>query len=420
MGWEEGLLGFLGGAANTAKNGLEQDIQERALADREQLRQDMAMKLAEWNRQQDLAQRDKIADQEKQRTIDDANDPVLVAAKAQKIADDAQAAASALAATAVVRGGAKLAEENAANPNAQAMRDAELDYKKNSARLAGTSADFNEEKSKMLDWKKSNPAGSDKLDAKISEDISKAGSAYIARLGKSPIFSPYAGDIEGALSSIPTSAIDSPDQLTRAYSTVAAQYLQGAAKLRQDIKSTIAKAADDDLKADKAAGWFSSGAKVDRESRIAPLVAGAMKDGMGMDTIVKVLSDAGLSDDDANTKLISVAQQLSSDNNKPLPSYFNLSRMFPTNIAPDQPPGPQVVGTNTADTGMFSGDSNKIRAEIMRIPNPTDRAAALAQLDRQLSGGTNAPTPTGPRLAPDGNYYVPDPARPGKYLKVGG
>lgn len=85
-----------------------------------------------------------------------------------------------------------------------------------------------------------------------------------------------------------------------------------------------------------------------------------------------------------------------------------------------------ILGDPNSDVAkQYKGKTVPQIREMLRAERPKPNYGAVPSNDATADDGEDddapatAPAPPqGAKLAPDGNYYVPDPKRPGKYLKV--
>jgi hypothetical protein len=84
-------------------------------------------------------------------------------------------------------------------------------------------------------------------------------------------------------------------------------------------------------------------------------------------------------------------------------------------------------GKLSDDIAPYKGKSKDEIKNMLRASRPKPKFGSVPEMnadDEDDDGTDDASTPVQPaapngaRLAPDGNYYVPDPKRPGKYLRV--
>ena len=91
----------------------------------------------------------------------------------------------------------------------------------------------------------------------------------------------------------------------------------------------------------------------------------------------------------------------------------------------------EEVHFKVADRRKFNADGSlrdgvtlepaKSEAKAEAAPEPPQPLAQPAPQPQQQAAPQqqSAPPAPGAKQAPDGNWYVPDPTRPGKYLQVG-
>lgn len=83
-------------------------------------------------------------------------------------------------------------------------------------------------------------------------------------------------------------------------------------------------------------------------------------------------------------------------------------------------------GKLSDDIAPYAGKSKDEIKEMLRASRPKPKFGAVPTMDEgsdddeetDTSSQSAAPPAQGARQAPDGNWYVPDPKRPGKYLRV--
>ncbi|MEW8189013.1 MAG: hypothetical protein AB2766_06920 [Candidatus Thiodiazotropha endolucinida] len=84
--------------------------------------------------------------------------------------------------------------------------------------------------------------------------------------------------------------------------------------------------------------------------------------------------------------------------------------------------GVKPEGTGLFDFGEKGYSKEQLDlAKAKLATGQTERVKGISAIDRRTAKGTSASTQppiAGAKKAPDGNWYVPDPNRPGKYMRV--